>query len=88
MRYTTEKADSAVSAAFDVAERVAALLDRRDGDAGDDPDVIEAIANRLHQLERDIVEAIGEPTVMVRLPGGHMVAKRFLNIYKNGVDRD
>jgi len=82
MHYTTEKADRAISAAFDVAERVAALLDRRDGDAGDDPDVIEAIANRLHQIERDIVEAIGEPTVMVRLACGGLVHQSFLDIYR------
>jgi hypothetical protein len=82
MHYTTEKADRAISAAFDVAERVAALLDRRDGDAGDDPDVIEAIANRLHQIEREIVEAIGEPPAMARLPGGGLVHQSFLDIYK------
>lgn len=82
MHYTTEKADRAISAAFDAAERVGALLDRRDGDAGDDPDVIETFTNRLLQLERDIVEAIGEPTVMVRIGGGYLVPQRYLDIYK------
>jgi hypothetical protein len=82
MRYTTERADTAMTAAFDAAERVMVLLDRHAGFSGDNPDVIETWENRLRQLEREIVEAIGEPPVMVRLACGGMVHQSFLDIYR------
>lgn len=68
--YTAERADLAALAALVVAERVAGLLDRVPGDSGDNPDVIEAIGNKLAAIERDLYEMLGEPKpVMERAHG-------------------
>lgn len=63
-----DAADAAMAAAHSAAERVQALLDRYDGDAGDDPEAVRAIADKLTVLEREIFEQFGEP--MVRFAGG------------------
>jgi len=57
--YTHERADLAAAVALVIAERVAGLLDRATGESGDNPDVIEAIGNRLAQIERDLIEVFG-----------------------------
>ena len=69
----TLDADAAMTAAFNAAERVAMLLDRYCGDAGDDPDVILDWAHRLHMLEAEILRTLGEPRT--RLPGGGLVPR-------------
>ena len=56
-----EAADAAMCDAFAAAERVVVLLDRYAYDNGDDPAVIDAWADRLRQLEREILATLGEP---------------------------
>ena len=56
-----EAADMAMSEAFAAAERVAMLLDRHAYDNGDDPAVIDAWADRLRQLQREILATLGAP---------------------------
>lgn len=70
-----DAADAAMAAAHAAAERVAALLDRHYGDAGDNPEAVRDIADRLTVLEREIFEQFGEP--MVRFAGG-LVPPSFL----------
>ena len=76
----TLDADAAMTAAFDTAERVAMLLDRHYGDAGDDAEVIERWDYTLCQLEAEILRTLGEPRI--RLPRGGLVPPRYLDIYK------
>ena len=66
-----EAADTAMHRAFAAAERVAVLLDRHAYDNGDDPAPIEGWADRLRQLEREILATLGEPRR--RLPCGGLV---------------
>jgi hypothetical protein len=66
-----EAADTAMWRALDAAERVAMMLDRHAYDSGDDPEVIQAWTERLLQLEREIVETLGEPRK--RLPSGALM---------------
>ena len=67
-------ADVAMCEAFAAAERVIVLLDRHAGDNGTDADVIEGWADRLRQLEREILATLGEPRT--RLPCGALVPSR------------
>lgn len=76
----TQAADIAVTVAFDAAERVAMLLDRHFGDAGDDLDVIEGWSHQLHMLEADILRTLGEPRI--RLPSGGLVPRAYLDGYR------
>lgn len=76
-----DAADAAMAAAHAAAERVAALLDRHDGDAGDDPEAVRAIADRLTALEREIFEEWGEP--LVRFAGG-LVAPSYIGGRRHG----
>jgi hypothetical protein len=61
-------ADAAMAAAYMNAERIAQLLDRHAGDAGDDAEACRAIADKLAALEREIFDQFGEP--LVRFAGG------------------
>ena len=76
-----DAADAAMAAAHAAAERVAALLDRHDGDAGDDPEAVRAIADRLTALEREILDQLGEP--LVRFAGG-LVAASYIGSRRHG----
>jgi hypothetical protein len=69
----TLDADAAMTAAFDTAERVAMLLDRHYGDAGDDAEMIERWDYTLCQLEAEILRTLGAPRT--RLPGGGLVPR-------------
>ena len=69
----TQAADAAMTAAFDTAERVAMLLDRHYGDAGDDAETIERWDYALCQLEAEILRTLGQPRT--RLPSGGLVPR-------------
>lgn len=68
-------ADTAMSAAHAVAERVCLLLDRHEGDAGDDAEACRVIADKLAALEAEIFDQFGEP--LVRFAGG-LVPRSFV----------
>ena len=69
-----EAADVATHRAYAAVERVAVLLDRYDYDNGTDADVIDGWADRLRQLEREILATLGEPRT--QLPCGGLVPAR------------
>jgi hypothetical protein len=59
-------ADEAGSDAFKASEAVGTLLDRYSGDWGDEPDAITDWAERLRQIETEIIATLGKPRVRSR----------------------
>lgn len=58
------EADDAMRDAFTSADALAALLDRHDGDSGDDAALIESWAERIDALAAEVRARLGEPRVM------------------------
>lgn len=59
----TEAADAACRLAFGAADHLAGLLDRYDGDSGDDADAIDAIRARIDAIAADVRALLGTPRV-------------------------
>lgn len=75
----TDAASEAMRDAHHAAEQVEALLDRYWGDAGSDPDMVNAWRDTLDALASQILREIGEPKD--RLPGGGLVSPSYRKIY-------
>lgn len=75
----TDAASEAMRDAHHAAEQVEALLDRYWGDAGSDPDMVNAWRDTLDALASQILREIGEPRD--RAPGGGLVTPSYRKIY-------
>jgi hypothetical protein len=70
----TDDASEAMRYAHHAAEQVEMLLDRYWGDAGSDPDMVNAWCDTLEALAKEIRREIGEPAE--RLPCGGLVKRK------------
>ena len=77
--YPTDDASEAMRDAHHAAEQVEMLLDRYWGDAGSDPDLVNAWRDTLDALASQIRREIGEPKE--RTPDGGLVAPSYRKIY-------
>lgn len=75
----TDDASEAMRDAHHAAEQVEALLDRYWGDAGSDPDMINAWRDALDAMAAQIRRELGEPKE--RTPSGGLAAPSFRRIY-------
>lgn len=76
----SDLASEAMQEAHAAAEQVEMLLDRYWGDAGADPDMVNAWRDTLESLAREIRRELGEPKE--RLPGGGLVSPSYLKLHQ------